>query len=188
MQNKYGIYEKPVLIPNNLNIIRKSILIKRLLYFLSVICLIYLLMLIPVFFLYPNYNSSIKLNYDKKWFTDIAVQLKGDCFRKAQDFKRKCPFPTREIHLNSEHTIVEILINNMWIAYDPCMDKFFDNYNVIQISFDVNRNFFMESLKNYPYQKSFKHIHFYHNYYFILLNYTHPFYDQLIRLYYGITD
>lgn len=189
MENNSYNYEKPTLIPitiiqfNKKRRITKTIILST----ISII-IIYLLMLTPIFFVYPNYNKSIKLNYDKKWFTDISIQLKGDCFRKTQDFRRKCPFPTREIHLNSQHTLVEILINKKWIAYDPCFDKFFDNYNVTQISFDINRNYTMESLKNYPYKDSFYHFHFYNNYYFIILNYTHPYYDKLVRLYYGITN
>ncbi|MFZ4398416.1 MAG: hypothetical protein ACOYO1_00160 [Bacteroidales bacterium] len=149
---------------------------------------IYLLMLVPLLFLYPNNNNQVELNYKREWFTDISKKLKGDCFRKAQDFKRECPFPTREIHLNKEHTIVEIRINKKWIAYDPCFDLFFDNYNVVQISFDVKREFFDDSIKNYPYKDSFKSFHYYHNFYFILINYTHPYYDHLLRLYYGIIN
>jgi len=152
------------------------------------IIVFYFLMLIPVFFMYPKYNQPIELNFQKEWFTEFSKHLKGDCFRKAQDFIRENPFPSREVHLNSIHTIVEININGKWIAYDPCLDLFFDNQNVAQISFDVKRGYIMESMKNYPYKDAFVDFHYYHNFYFIILNYTHPYYNGLIRLYYGIIN
>jgi hypothetical protein len=154
------------------------------------ICLIaaYFLMLIPIFYLYPQYNKPVKLNYKKEWFTEISSELKGDCFRKVQDFRRRCPFPTREVHLSSKHTLVEIKINRKWIAYDPSVDLFFSNLNAAQISFDVNRGFYMDELENYSYKDDFKRIYFYHNYYFILLKHTHPYYDKIIRLYYGVKN
>jgi hypothetical protein len=175
------IFIGKVTIQNNL--IKRKILLMGIL-----LILIYILMLVPIFFLYPNYNNSIKLNFEKKWFTDISKTLSGDCFRKVQDFRRKCPFPTREIHLNSEHTIVEVKINSIWIAYDPSYDLFFNNYNVTQISFDVNRKFLIDVLKKYPYKNSYHHYHFYNNMYFLMLNYTHPYYDYILRMYYGITN
>lgn len=152
------------------------------------VLLAYIFMLLPIFYLYPQYNKPVKLNYYKEWFTEIANDLKGDCFRKVQDFRRRCPFPTREIHLSSKHTVVEININRKWIAYDPSFDMFFSNLNVIQISFDVNRGFYMDELENYSYKDDFKRIYFYHNYYFILLKHTHPYYDKIIRLYYGVKN
>lgn len=145
-------------------------------------------MLLPLLFIYPNFNKPVRFFYDKQWFSEIAKNLKGDCFRKAQDFKRRCPFPAREVHLNGVHTILEIKINNKWIAYDPSYDTFFENYNVTQISFDVKRNYIMDSMSEYPYKYSFSHFHFYHNFYFLILNYTHPYYDRILRMFYGIAN
>jgi len=152
------------------------------------ILFLYIIMLIPIFYLYPQYNKPIKLNFKKEWFTEISSELKGDCFRRVQDFRRKCPFPTREIHLNSKHTLVEVKINRKWIAYDPSFDMFFNNLNVVQVSFDVNRGFYMDELQNYKYKDEFKKFYFYHNFYFILLKYTHPYYYKIERLFYGIKN
>jgi len=153
-----------------------------------ILTIVYFLMLLPVFYLYPQYNKPVKLNYKKEWFSEISSQLKGDCFRKVQDFRRKCPFPTREIHLNGKHTLVEVKINAKWIAYDPSFDLFFGNLNVVQISFDVSRGFYIDELKNYMYKDDFKDFYFYNNFYLILLKYTHPYYNKIAKLFYGIKN
>lgn len=139
---------------------------------------------LPLFFLYPNYNEPLRKNIEEEFFHDLASDLTGDCERISKNFQRECPFPTREVHLNSEHTIVEIKINKKWYAYDPSFKKFFNNKNVVQIAYDVNRNYIGSSLKGYPYAKSFKHFDYYHNLYFVILNKINPAYHKLLLNYY----
>jgi hypothetical protein len=161
-------------------------LAKRLLLALSITLGIYLLLISPVFFLYSNFNTPIKKNIEKEYFIAMSDTLRGDCYRISQNFARECPFPTREVHLNSEHTIVEILINEKWYAYDPLYKKFFNDNNVIKISFDVNRGYMPSYLKDYPYAHSFSDVKYYHSYYFLFLKYICPFYDEIARIFYMI--
>jgi hypothetical protein len=147
---------------------------------------LYSLLLLPVFFMYPNFNNPVKKNIPLEYFTDLSENLKGDCLRISQNFARECPFPTREVHLNSEHTIVEININDKWYAYDPLYKKFFNESNAIKISYDVNRGYTPSFLKDYEYAHAFKNVKYYHSYYFIFLKYICPFYDQIMRLYYSV--
>lgn len=148
--------------------------------------LVYALLISPIFFLYPHFNDSIKKNIEKEFFNEISDNIKGDCYRICQSFDRECPFPTREVHLNSEHTIVEILINGKWYAYDPLYKKSFRDKNVIQISFDVKRGYMPTYLKGYAYANSFKEVKYYHSHYFVFLKYICPFYDELVRQYYSV--
>lgn len=150
------------------------------------IVILYLLMPVPLFFLYPKFNEPTKLNFDSTWISNISHDISGDCYRKVQNFIRECPFPTREIHLNSEHTLCEIKIQGKWILYDPTYQMFFDNQNIVQVSFDVKRKYIPDYLKNYPFLDSLSDFHYYHKFYYILLNYTHPYYNRFLGLYYYI--
>jgi hypothetical protein len=146
----------------------------------------YILLISPIFFLYPNFNIAVKKNIEREYFLKLSEPLTGDCLRISQNFAKECPFPTREVHLNSEHTIVEILINEKWYAYDPLYKKFFNDYNVVKVSFDVSRGYIPPYLKDYPYAHSFKNIKYFHNYYFVFLKHICPFYDEILRLYHSI--
>jgi hypothetical protein len=160
---------------------------KRVLTVIIALVVVYGLLISPIFFLYPNHNRPLDKNIEKKFFHEISDELKGDCYRICQNFSRECPFPNREIHLNSEHTIVEIFINEKWYAYDPLFKKFFNDNNVIQISFDVNRGYMPTYLENYEYASSFKEVKYYHSHYFVFLKYICPFYDELMRRYYSVS-
>ncbi|MCX6230284.1 MAG: hypothetical protein NTZ33_01955 [Bacteroidetes bacterium] len=184
MQKDNNRYEKPELTEVNNRRKLSGIKIKYLYRGIFITVCIYLLMLIPVFFLYPNYNQPIKENFDPLWLTNISSKLEGDCYRKTRNFIRECPFPCREIHLNSEHTLVEIEINNKWIAYDPCFNLLFNGQNIVQLSADVNRGYTPPYLITYPYKNALKKFRYYHNFYFALLNVTHPFYYKILRTYY----
>ncbi len=153
---------------------------------LTVTAFTYLLLISPIFFMYPNYNTSIKRNISKEFFYDLSNYNGGDCYRISQNFMKDCPFPTREVHLNSEHTIVEILINERWYAYDPMLKRFFDNQNVLKVSMDVNRGYIPAYMEDYEYANSFKEIKFYHSYYFVFIKYICPFYDHIMRTVYMI--
>ena len=131
------------------------------------IVLLGILVHVPLFFLYPNYNIAIEKNISDDYFHELAIDLKGDCYRISNNFEKHCPFPTREIHLSSSHTIVEININNKWYAYDPMFQLFFDGQNAMQISFDINRGYIPDYLQNYKHTMAFKKVHFYHHWYFI---------------------
>jgi hypothetical protein len=146
----------------------------------------YALLISPIFFIYSNFNKSIKRNISEEYFYGITTTGGGDCYRIAQNFMKDCPFPTREIHLNSEHTIVEIFINEKWYAYDPMFKKFFNNYSVLKISMDVNRGYIPDYMENYEYASSFKEMKFYHSFYFVFLKYICPFYDDIMRVFYMI--
>ena len=186
LQNIDINYEKPKIIRllrNNNTLLIRS---KKILKIMSVFFMIYVLMLTPVFFLYPNYNLAVKENFDPKWLTNISAKLEGDCFRKTRNFIKECPFPCREVHLNSEHTMVEISINRKWIAYDPEFNMYFNDENVVQLSDDVNRGYIPPCLTNYPFKYSLKKFRYYHNFYFAILNITHPFYYKLLRTYYTV--
>ena len=150
------------------------------------ICLLYAVLHFPLFFLYPNYNSPVKMNISEGFFHELSDSLNGDCYRISKNFERECPFPTREVHLNSEHTIVEIKINKKWYAYDPLFKTFFDNQNVTQISYDMSRSHTPNYLRNYMYKESFKNVYFYHHWYFILLKKISPWHNKLIRIYYDL--
>ena len=184
MQNDDNRHEKPELIElSNTRKLSES-RFKSLYLGIIIAGSIYLLMLIPIFFLYPNYNKPIKENFDPLWLTKISSKLDGDCYRKTRNFIRECPFSCREVHLNSEHTLVEIEINSKWIAYDPCFDLLFNDQNIVQLSADINRGYTQPCLINYPYKNALKKFRYYHNFYFALLNITHPYYYKIIRTYY----
>ena len=153
----------------------------------TVALFIYFLVHLPLFYLYPNYGQPLNKNISLEYFYSMTDSLQGDCLRIARNFSRECPFPTREIHLNSEHTIVEILINNKWYAYDPSFKKFFNNKNVVQLSYDVRRGHIADYMKNYAYTESFKKVRYYHHIYFVLLSKLSPFYDLIILKFYPIT-
>jgi hypothetical protein len=144
----------------------------------------YFILHLPLFFLYPNYKMPLRKNIDDAFFHTLAASLSGDCERVAKNFIRECPFPAREVHLNSEHTIVEIKINKKWYAYDPYYQRFFNNKNVVQIAYDVNRNYIGTSLDDYPYAHSFKNFDYYHNLYFVVLNKLSPRYHKVVLSYY----
>jgi hypothetical protein len=152
----------------------------------TVVLILYFLGHLPLFFLYPNYDQPLRKNIDLDYFYAINDTLQGDCLRVARNFAKECPFPTREVHLNSEHTIVEILINEKWYAYDPSFSKFFNNKNAVQLSYDVRRGYIAEYMKDYPYTESFKKIRYYHHFYFVVLGKLSPFYDIIILNYYPI--
>jgi len=162
--------------------------LKLILKVLSIVILIYLLLLTPIFFMYPNQKESVKRNISRGYFDMLSDTLKGDCYRISQDFAVECPFPTREVHLSGVHTIVEININNKWYAYDPLYQKFFNYNDAIRISFDVNRGYIPPYLENYKYTYAFKDVKYYHNFYFIFLKFICPFYDDIMRIYYGLGD
>lgn len=149
---------------------------------------IYVGVLIPLFFMYPKNNLPNRINFNLEYFDSLANQLDGDCYRISRSFIKECPFPARRVHLNSEHTIVEIQLNGKWYAYDPLYKKFFNRQNAIQLSFDVSRGYIPDYLEDYPYVDAFKKVRYYHNFYFMILNYTHPFYDRILRVYYGVVN
>ncbi|MEI6821769.1 MAG: hypothetical protein WCL51_07515 [Bacteroidota bacterium] len=186
LQNYDRIYEKPRLMKittkKEIKISKRKLIVRGGIIVFS----IYVLMLLPLFFLYPNYNQPIKENFDPKWLINISNNIQGDCFRKARNFIKECPFPCREVHLNSEHTIVEIMINQKWIAFDPVYNLYFDDENVVQISSDINRGYTPPYLAKYPYKDSFKKFRYYHNTYFAILNKTHPYYYKILRLFYTV--
>jgi len=184
MQNNNIKYEKPELIEINYKRKFSGIKFKYIKWGIIIAVCLYLIMLAPIFILYPNFNKPIKENFDPLWLTNISAKLKGDCFRRTRNFIKECPFPSREVHLNSEHTLVEIEINGKWIAYDPCFDLLFNDQNIVQLSEDVNRGYIPTYLLNYPYRNALKKFRYYHNFYFVILNITHPFYDKLMRTYY----
>lgn len=153
---------------------------------LSLTAGVYLLMILPIFFMYPNYNTAIKRNISMEYFYELTDTSGGDCYRVAQNFMKDCPFPTREVHLSSEHTIVEILINERWYAYDPLKMRFFSNHNVLKVSLDVSRGYIPDYMEDYEYANSFKEVKYYHSFYFVFLKYICPFYDKIMKLYYMI--
>ena len=154
--------------------------------FFVLVSLTYVLLHIPIFFLYPNHNKAVRKNIDDEFFHNLSNNLSGDCLRITKKFVMECPFPTREIHLNGEHTIVEIKINNKCYAYDPSFKIFFNDKNVAELSYDVRRNYISEELNDYPYTDSFKKINYYHNTYFILLNKISPIYCEIIINFYNL--
>lgn len=158
---------------------------KRIKYSLIALLSLYLLLISPIFFMYPNHDNRIRKNITKDYFDSIAVKLEGDCYRVSHNFALECPFPTREVHLASEHTIVEILINDKWYAYDPLFQIMFEN-SVVKTAFDVNRGYIPEYLEDYEYILSFREFKFYHSYYFVFLKYICPFYDRIMMRYYSI--
>jgi hypothetical protein len=148
---------------------------------------IYLLLISPIFFVYPKYDESQPIHHElEDYFNDLSDSLTGDCYRKSQKFIIENVLPTREVHLNSEHTIVEINIKGKWIAYDPLYKMFFGNKNAIQVSFDITRGYIPEYMKNYPFVNSFKNIKYYHSKYYVFLKYICPFYDAIMRRYYSV--
>lgn len=159
---------------------------RRLKLAIIILICIYIGMLIPLFFMYPKNNIPNRINFKLEYFDSLANQLDGDCYRISRTFIKECPFPARRIHLNSEHTIVEIQMNGKWYAYDPLYKRFFDRHNAIQVSFDVSRGYVPDYLEDYPFVDSFKKIRYYHNLYYIILNYTHPYYDSILRIYFGV--
>ena len=162
--------------------------LKKVLVILGVALFIYLLLLSPIFFMYPNHKERIKRNIDRSYFDSLSDTLLGDCYRITENFELECPFPTREVHLSGEHTIVEIKINNKWYAYDPLYKKFFNFNDVMKISFDVNRGYIAPYMQDYKYTYAFKEVRYYHNLYFILLKFICPFYDDLMRYYYSLGE
>jgi hypothetical protein len=153
---------------------------------IGVAAIIYILLLSPIFFMYPNQKERVKRNIDRDYFDTLSDTLTGDCYRISQNFALECPFPTRAVHLSGDHTIVEIKINNKWYAYDPLYQKFFNFNDAIKISFDVNRGYIAPYLENYHYTYAFKDVKYYHNYYFIFLKFICPFYDDIMRVYYNL--
>lgn len=164
--------------------IKFNITKRRILIVFTGLFVLYFLMLLPVFFMYPRHRENIELTIEPEYFYQVSDTLKGDCFRQVRKFIKYCAFPTREVHLNSNHTIVEILINGKWVAFDPLYKTFFNFSDTRRLSFDVNRNYTPHSLIGYKYRKDFADFKFYHHWYFIILNYTHPYYDNVMRLYY----
>jgi hypothetical protein len=149
--------------------------------------LLYLLLLSPLLFLYPNNNQIVVIpDAISGYLNQLSDSLTGDCFRKSQKFIMLCALPSREVHLSSKHTIVEVQISKKWIAYDPTYKLFFGGKNAIQTSFDINRGYIPTYMQNYPYANSFKQVRFYHNLYFVVLKYLCPFYDNILRCYYSI--
>jgi hypothetical protein len=160
--------------------------LRKFLILLAIAGLVYLVMLVPLFFIYPKNYIANRINFNIEYFDSLASNLDGDCYRMAREFIKECPFPARRVHLNSEHTIVEIWMNGKWYAYDPLYKIFFNRQSAVQISFDITRGYVPQYLEDYPYVNAFKKLRYYHNWYFIILNYTHPFYDKILRLYYGV--
>jgi len=177
-------YEKPEITPIKSRQLLYFKRYKTSIFVFLTILVIYVLMLFPLLFLYPNYNKPIKENFDPVWLSNISKKLEGDCFRRTRNFIKACPFPCREVHLSSEHTLVEIEISGTWIAYDPCYNLLFNDQNIVQLSADINRGYIPSYLQNYPYRNALKKFRYYHNLYFVILNITHPFYDKLLRTYY----
>jgi hypothetical protein len=148
--------------------------------------LIYLMGLLPLFFLYPNHGEPVKRNISRTYFHDLAEDLDGDCYRIAKTFIQECPFPAREIHLDGQHTIVEIQINGVWMAYDPQLQIFFDEQNVAQIAFDLRRGHVPPKLQNHPHRDAFEKPYYYHSAFFIGIRKVYPYYPKLVALYYNL--
>lgn len=166
----------------------KGLPFKKYVLYLGGFLVLYALLHLPMFFLYPNYNTAVRMNITENYFHELADTLQGDCYRISNSFSRECPFPTREVHLSSEHTLVEIRINDKWYAYDPLFKRFFDKQNVAQISFDVNRNYKAPYLEGYKYKESFRKIYYYHNWYFILLKKINPWYNRILISIYDLSN
>jgi hypothetical protein len=159
---------------------------RKYLVYCTAIGIFYLLLISPIFFLYPNYSLDIKKNIEDKYFENLSKSLTGDCLRKTQEFMKVCPFPTREIHLSSNHTICEILINEKWYAYETTQNFFFNDLNIMQISYDFKRGQVPNLLKDYTYLESLKNVKYYHNNYFVFLKFICPFYDSIVMKYYSV--
>lgn len=153
----------------------------------TVVLVSYFLGHLPLFFLCPNYDQDLNKNIDLEYFYSMTDTLQGDCLRISRNFAQECPFPRREIHLNSEHTIVEILINDKWYAYDPSFKNFFNDKNAVQLSYDLRRGHVADYLKDYAYADSFKKIRYYNHFYYVILDKISPFYDLIILNLYPIT-
>jgi hypothetical protein len=147
---------------------------------------IYLLGLTPLLFLYPNHGDPVKRNISRTYFHNLAEDLDGDCYRVSKVFIKECPFPAREIHLDGQHTIVEIQINGVWMAYDPQLQIFFDEQNVAQLMFDLKRGHVHPKLENHPHQEAFLKPYYYHNAFFIGLKKIYPYYPSIVGLYYNL--
>lgn len=71
--------------------------------------LLYLLLLSPLLFLYSNNNQIVVIpDAISGYLNQLSDSLTGDCFRKSQKFIMLCALPSREVHLSSKHTIVEV--------------------------------------------------------------------------------
>lgn len=147
---------------------------------LSLVFTFYILLHIPLSFLYPNHNEPIRKNIEPEYFMELTYDLEGDCYRVSRSFIRECPFNVREVHLSSAHTIVEIQINGKWHAYDPLFKIFFNHQNAAQLSFDVRRGYIPEEMEDYPYIEEFKEIYYYHHWYFVMLKYLNPYYNRIV--------
>jgi hypothetical protein len=48
---------------------------------------IYLLLISPIFFVYPKYDESQPIHHElEDYFNDLSDSLTGDCYRKSQKF------------------------------------------------------------------------------------------------------
>lgn len=147
----------------------------------------YILLISPIFFMYPRHNEKEVLPPTiEEYFLTLSDSLTGDCYRMSQRFIIESVLPSREIHLNSEHTIVEVNIKGKWFAYDPLYKIFFNNKSALQVSIDVNRGYIPDYMEDYPYTQSFRNIKYYHSRYFVFLKFICPFYDSIMRWYFMV--
>ena len=137
--------------------------------------------------MYPRHNEKESIHPTiEEYFLELSDSLSGDCYRRSQRFIIESVLPSREIHLNSEHTIVEVNIKGKWFAYDPLFKKFFNGKSALQVSIDINRGYVPIYMEDYIFTDSFKNIKYYHSRYFVMLKFLCPFYDDIMRKYYMV--